>query len=300
MLPDAHAQVGNVTSVTIGDPFTIGEGGDMLDVALFVNESVLSSSLILPSQSIVVLNNSVDTVSQILVIESQQSRNVRSIIIDLDTTLGELQQTIDSTKRNTFQYNVTSLTDSVGITSIYLVIAEDFQPSTDDMVITDDGASGIALTVPLVDNVDPQGISNPLVDSLLYNTTYANNNIGLAIDFNTNVRVDGTHPIIADFLSFESDGTPVNDITRTFHEFELPPGPEPSGLTQERLAALIEVRNLALDQQNLQIDYWSDPTNPFADNRVMAQDRLNNANYHISITTIQRDSYQAELDRLTG
>ena len=75
---------------------------------------------------------------------------------------------------------------------------------------------------------------------------------------------------------------------------------EPSGLTQERLAALIEVRNLALDQQNLQIDYWSDPTNPFADNRTMAQKQLNNANYHISITTAQRDSYQTELDGLTG
>ena len=73
-----------------------------------------------------------------------------------------------------------------------------------------------------------------------------------------------------------------------------------SGLTQERLVALIEVRNLALEQQNYQIDYWSDPTNPFADDRVMAQDRIDNANYHISITTPQRDFHQTELDQLTG
>ena len=241
----------------------------------------------------------VDPLSERLIVDFG-AEDVQYFLIDLDTTLGELQQTLDSSDIIQFNYNVTSVTN--GTTDIYMVIF-------DDEVRTEQFRIGPGTAVSLVENGNPQGFIDfiPTATSFLplFDNTNAGKNIGYVISSSNTVTFSSgeQYPISLDFNTFDSSAMPINHISRT-SEYPIPqaitPEPEPPGLTQERLAALIEVRNLALEQQNYQINYWSDPTNPFADDMVMAQKQLNNANYHISITTMQRDSYQTELDGLTG
>ena len=296
MQQEAHAQT--VTSTTTGDPFTIGEGNQTLSVYEFASSPITSRD---PNNMLGshIGDYQVDLASERLIINA--TGNLQYLLIDLDTNLGELQQTIGTSSglsgTGVFNYNFTTLTNQNGTITISLVVFN-------DKAFTEQNRIGPGTGVPLVQNGDAQGSVTthtngfPSAPSLsdMYDTSLANKNIGYVIEFNNPVSVAGENPISVDFHLSN-----VNEITRTWHSQEIQPEPEsPSELTQERLVALIEVRNLALDQQNLQIDYWSDPTNPFADDMVMAQDRLSNANYHISITTAQRDSYQTELDGLTG
>ena len=294
MQQEAQAQV--VTSNTTGDPFTIGEGNSTLSLYSFASDPVDGGSEnIIPLQPQTLGSHAVDPISERLVLNFTSTQNLQHLLIDLDTTLGELQQTINQGgDMFMFNYNFTELTtDDYNIELSIAVF--------DDEVITEQNMLGAGSVTDIIIGDNPQG---SILDSLrffplLTNSTNADKSIGYRIWFYNPVTVNsGEYPISIDINSLESDGTtPISQITRTW---TYPLEPEPPGLTQERLAALIEVRNLALDQQNLQIDYWSNSTNPFADNRTMAQDRLNNANYHISITTAQRDSYQTELDGLTG
>ena len=259
---------------------------------------------IIPLQPQTLGSHAVDPISERLVLNFTNTQNLAYWFIDLDTTLGELQQTINSngTSYYVMNHNFTELTTQNYNSEIRLVVF-------DDDVITEQNMLGAGSAVYLVD-VDGGIRIGPTFFPSLHNSNNANKSIGYLIEFVNPVTVNsGEYPISMDINSFESDETPVNQITRTWtYPLEpeptpepIPPGPEsPSGLTQQQLVAVIAVRNLALEQANIILDYWSDPTNRLADDRVLAQEWIDHANFHISLTTIQRDFHQTELDQLTG
>ena len=256
--------------------FTLGEGSDTLRVGI-IDRVVVDRGGLTAHTINLVTNGTFDSATKRLVFSSDSSINARAIIIDMNATLGDLQGIITAGQDGFLNYDVSSLPTRNGNTDIYIFFG--------DMLIDDSDRVGPGTVIQLVENGNPRGsVANPSFLSSLIGSL-STSSIGLVIEFNTPVMIDGRHSIAVDFSTTLG-----------------PPGliPIPPGLTQQQQVALLAVRNLALEQQNFQIDYWSDPTNPFADDRVMAQDRLSNANYHISITTLQRDSLQAHLDGLTG
>ena len=69
--------------------------------------------------------------------------------------------------------------------------------------------------MPLVSNGNPQeSITITDTSTALFNSTLANKNIGLMIEFDLLILRD-KELISADFSSFESDGTQINHITRS-------------------------------------------------------------------------------------
>ena len=295
--PDAVGT--RVLATTIGDPFTIGEGNQTLSVYEFVSSPVTSGN----TNDIFARSlgdHQVDPTSERLILDVG-SRDLRYLLIDLDTTLGELQNTIISDDASTvvhFQYNFTELTTQNFIRDTHLVIF-------DDDVVTSQSRLGAGTTVSDLSSSfsRPAGdIAFNNVDDILVNATLAGKSIGYIIEFTPPVLVSGKNLISIDFSLLQSDRTPINHINRTWtNALEIPPGLTPEQETEYRnLSAAIQSRNLAIIQQNFQIDYWSDASNSLAGDSVMAQDRIERALDHIAQTTIQRDSLQAQLDSLTS
>ena len=234
--PDAAGV--RVLTTTIGDPFTIGEGSQTLGLYGASRNFVVAGNSILQQPVFGPDDLDVDS-SERLIFNVTTSVNLHYMFIDLDTNLGELQQTIDSTKQNHFQYNFTSLATPNGTTNIHLAIF-------DDDVYTSQGRIGAGTAVPLVENGDPQRqVTITDTTTAMFNSTLANKNIGYIIQFNNPVPLDaGNYPITFDFNTFESDRTPINFITRTFHVLVEPTFAESSldDITVEATGPQTDVR----------------------------------------------------------
>ena len=277
MQQDAQAQV--------SQNFTLGEGSDELRMAAF-DRSVTDGDnsdliAIVPNQ---VRTNTVDPINQRMILSSGPALLTQSILIDMNATLGDLQETINSDSTNIFTYDVIGFTSTPRNHNIYLFIADD------DVIFSGtESSASIGPIVPLVSNGDNQG-SVTITDTTtaMFDSTLANKNIGLYIEYN------GLIPL-------SSNPSNRHSIEADFSLSPIPPGlTSQQQVEYEKLVAVIAVRNLALEQANIILDYWSDPTNRLADDRVLAQEWIDHANFHISLTTIQRDFHQTELDQLTG
>ncbi|MCV0365936.1 MAG: hypothetical protein K5798_01545 [Nitrosopumilus sp.] len=223
-----------IPSLTTGDPFTLGESGVNPSGATIVasiqamasNVTLATSGIVGSSGTLVkptgsdLLGNSTGTVdvekfSQRGLLKAQNSVNasgtVSSVLIDLETTLEELQASIHDNRESTFtgynlfNYDVRSLSPSSGSVDIFIV------NSTSPILTTSGNSLILSTTLPdytqIVDGGSAQGfvsLNNTNVKNGLFNSTnVSTKNIGLLFQFTTPIAaLNATEPIAADFFSF--------------------------------------------------------------------------------------------------
>ena len=235
-----------IPTLSTGDPFTIGEGNSTLRVNIFngtlskgtisttANADVGDSGLI----TILGLNSTsgnqtskgtVDTFSQRAILNqtANQSAQIGQIIIDLDTTLDELQSTISQKKGeigivfNFFNYNVESF--DANKVSIYLLNQTgsilDYDSHYSNQVATT-SANAIVLAANATSQ-DYVSLDNK--DGQFFNTGVASDQqLGLLIEFdymgtdkNYGINgIDAKEAIVADFFSFGFTGNGVQSGER--------------------------------------------------------------------------------------
>ena len=239
-----------IPALRTGDPFTIGEGTSTPRVNLF-NGTVthgtasVAGNLAVGSTfayGITALNPSenitstaaVDAFSQraILSQTANATAQVSNVIVDLGTTLEELQNTIsvngtnsDGVAFNFFNYNVESFgANSTGV-SIFLL-------NQTGPILTTTGytGEGAVNAFTLVANGSSQGYVtlNTLDGALFTSTNPASQNLGFAIEFNRNdgsndlgkgiVGIDDKEAIVADFFSFGFSDDGVQSSERFAHQ----------------------------------------------------------------------------------
>ncbi len=226
-----------IPSLATGDPFTLGEGTSSLQV-LYMNDTIASSAApgvvgsTLPLSAASAANNGTGTASVqsfseraiIPVPTGFNSTTVSAVLIDLETTLEELQNTVNDntlstfTGFNMFNYDVRSFAPASGSVDIFLV------NSTGAIL---DGSNQFQIfagtnATSLIQSGDGQGYvsTNALTDLALFNAgvgasaAASAQNLGLLIQFSTPVTTSTeADPIVADFFSFgfENDGLAASE-----------------------------------------------------------------------------------------
>ncbi len=222
-----------IPTLRTGDPFTIGEGDSSLRVNIFDgtldkgaistagNAAVGTAGLI----TVTALNDTsgnqtssavVQTFSQRAILEQTANTSAQygQVIIDLDTTLDELQNTISQADAtgvvfNFFNYNVESFgADSDGV-SIYLLNQTTAILDDDSSYLnTADAANAIVL---VANGTGQDYITLDGLDDAFFNTGDARTQfLGLLIEFNyggtstdNGIRgIDDREVVVADFFSF--------------------------------------------------------------------------------------------------
>ncbi|MGY5147046.1 MAG: hypothetical protein ACW9W4_03490 [Candidatus Nitrosopumilus sp. bin_7KS] len=243
-----------IPALSTGDPFTLGESGvNPSGSTIAASIQVLASNVTLATIATGVgssgqittptgsnlLGNSTGTVdvekfSQRGLLKAANTVNstgtVSSILIDLETTLEELQASINDKRSTTFtgwnlfNYDIRSLSPTANSVDIFVV------NSTSSILTTSGDSLTLSASAPfyvqIVDGGSAQDLvtlNNSAVEAALFNTTGASGkNIGLLFQFNTAIAaLDATEPIVADFFSFgfsndglEADERIANQIIR--------------------------------------------------------------------------------------
>ena len=233
-----------IPALTTGDPFTLGEGTDFLQVSTY-NDTLAPTGGIAGSTGVTALAGgnttlggngtgtaTVDLFSERALVaittKDNPTSSVSAILIDLETTRAELNATINDNRNlgtgftgfNLFNYDVRSFGPAVGSVDIFLVsdtnaILDGFAPAEDDDV--NDGV----FTLMLVDGGSGQGLVSLDDDTMkvaLFDVTSAatTQNIGLIFQFDPPVAaLDAIYPIVADFFSFgfSDDGVQASERT---------------------------------------------------------------------------------------
>ena len=229
-----------IPTLSTGDPFTLGEADNLLDVYVrdsdtsntdqpFTTVGAIENSIF--SVSLDVNNNatlSVDSISQIGTIGNYaDSRNVVTIventdlmIIDLETTLEELQMSLTNTNAtdrgfatNFINYDFRSL-DITGTVNIGLI------STMQESILTDDSSTPVhnSVVLPLITGGSDTGYELIDEDTIrtIFNSTIFNSgttpldtrasqqNIGLLIQFEDHANLSDVadEPIVVDFFSF--------------------------------------------------------------------------------------------------
>ena len=232
-----------IPTLSTGDPFTIGEGTSTPTINIFNGST---ERLGLPAASVGTLavgttftwnitgftpalnsqnttsTAAVDAFSQraILSQTANTTAQVSNVIVDLGTTMSELQETIsvngtsnDGVAFNFFNYNVESFgANSTGVSIFLLNQTGAILTSTG---YTPEGNSTVPNAYVLVANGTSQGyVTLNLLDTALFSATApATQKLGLAIEFDRNtgaantlshgiVGIDDQEAIVADFFSF--------------------------------------------------------------------------------------------------
>ena len=245
-----------IPSLATGDPFTLGESGlgddDRLDVLTFNGDTKLVRT-VNDNKTIAEFNAPTANYWSPMVVESFSERGVmqgfrsldttpsngtiNTIFIDLETTLGELQDTINFNSTdssfagfNLFNYDIRSLGADGRSVDVFLV-------TSDNEIINNDNSFDLTATdvegVQLVDGQNAQGyfsISNATRDNYEDDNPYSLNavekiladkdnddvNLGLIFQFDSSIilpKYGDYHPIVADFFSFgfHNDGLIASD-----------------------------------------------------------------------------------------
>ncbi len=212
-----------IPSLTTGDPFTLGEGIDDT-LALYINANIDGNSIL--SGNITNATITVDAFSQrgIITVGAVNDAGSDSILIDFQTTMGDLRQTIGDTSTdgdligfNLLNIDVRSYNDA-GTFDIFLA------NSASDIILG--GGTDISKSVGtllIAEGVGPQSLTllNDVAvnEGLFSSQTPDTNNVGLLIqhvDDDTNIVTSGDiHPIVADFFSFgfSDDGVQASERT---------------------------------------------------------------------------------------
>ena len=245
-----------IPSLATGNPFTLGASGQYDDIggndlkiiafvgqiinATIINNNVNNGTMSIPNNTINSYNNATIKLGAYVDVERFSDRGViknfkyinntsgpvngivnstvQTILIDLDTTLGDLQNSInfDSNDKpfegfNLFNYDVRSLRANVGTVDIFLVNTNDTADLTSDYNIESDDL--IATT--LVSNANSQeyvSLTDINVSELSSDKT--SSNLGLIIQFESDFNLtNDRYPIVADFFSFGfyNDGLIASD-----------------------------------------------------------------------------------------
>ncbi|MDF2425422.1 MAG: hypothetical protein OPY08_03205, partial [Nitrosopumilus sp.] len=201
-----------IPSLTTGDPFTLGEGANST-LALYANVITFGSgntlAVTIPGSATI----PVDAFSKIGRVQSGNATSGpgNAIIIDYQTTMGDLRSTISDNRDGTgfHGYNFLNLDvrsfNNTGTFSVYLL------NSTTDIIVGN-ALSGAVGSLVLDTGLSPQSGLVSLNASAtivgLFDATKApdSNNVGLAIvhsgTTNQIVSSDDADPIVADFFSF--------------------------------------------------------------------------------------------------
>ena len=211
-----------IPSLVTGDPFTLGEGTNST-LAVYAtpgsglnNDGFLSASIIAATINVTSFSNigRIDAAGP----TSAATGGANSIIIDFQTTFGDLRSTLGNTNVtsasaserlhgfNLLNYDVRSFNDT-GTFSIWML------NSTTDIISASEGITTGIGSVLLAANVTSQGIINlnatgvDFFDSAVPDT----NNVGILIqhDGDTTNEIaasDDTDPIVVDFFSFGFTG----------------------------------------------------------------------------------------------
>jgi hypothetical protein len=208
-----------IPTLETGDPFTLGEVTSSLQV-ISTNNTVATSATVGTvgtTAAFANVNNTstatVQSFSQRAIIDHTTVNNatVTAIIIDLETTMEELQASINDnrvsafTGFNLFNYDVRSLSPAAGSVDVFIL------NSTNPIInSTGNGFATGTGTIQIVDGGNAQALLSldtataALFDGGITNAASAQN-IGLLFQFNTaitGVSVATDDPIVADFFSF--------------------------------------------------------------------------------------------------
>ena len=222
-----------IPSLVTGDPFTLGEGSNST-LALYANVTnysvagadlwfgVNASSTLLRVHSVNTATISIDSFSEIGRINSTGTagtslNGANAIIIDFQTTMGELRSTIGDTSitsglhgLNLLNLDVRSF-NNTGTFNVYLL------NSTTDIISSNNVADDTVGSLLLASGVSPQSltslnattINNQLFDKIIDSDGGAadSNNVGILIQHvgdTTNIveDADAIDPIVVDFFSF--------------------------------------------------------------------------------------------------
>ncbi len=238
-----------IPTLSTGDPFTIGEGTSKpkinifnatrtvlsdsvpknMDVGKLVNYTIIERS---PSGEDIIPTVKVDTFSQRAILEQKANltAQVGIVVVDLGTTMDELQNTInqvgtsdgnpkDGVAFNFFNYNV----ESFGASKVSIFLLNHTDP-----ILAENGTyigpqNNVRNAVVLVANGTGQGyVSLDGSDKYLFNATDPTiQNLGLAIEFDYDgsakrgvKNIDAKEAIVADFFSFGFTGNGVQSSER--------------------------------------------------------------------------------------
>ena len=237
-----NPDVSLIPSLSTGDPFTLGEGTSSLQVMTFNATLTGAPALVSAANSAVTVTAiaagsngtgtaAVESFSERAIVSITASNNasstvVAAVVIDLETTLEELQSSINDNRDlsvfagfNLFNYDVRSYEPVANSVDIFLL-------NSTASIINGTGAGehqfadGLVRATMLVDGGDGQGyVSIDAATANLFDGTSTNaastQNLGLLIQFNTAVTsgINTEDPIVADFFSFgiNDDGRQSSD-----------------------------------------------------------------------------------------
>lgn len=219
-----------IPSLVTGDPFTLNEAsGSNATKAIYFNTAGVAP-LKGASAGGNVNVTSFSDIGRVQAVNAGATEGMDSIVIDFQTTMGELRKTIGDTASTTGLKGLNLLNldvrsfNNTGTFNVYLL------NSTTDIILTGDITSSVG-SLLLASGVAPQSLSSingTLQTSKLFDTATSpdNNNVGVLIqhvDDTTNVVVstDDVDPIVVDFFSFgflndglENDERIANQIIR--------------------------------------------------------------------------------------
>ena len=190
-----------IPSLSTGDPFTLGEGDDTLAVATF-EDTIISGSTTISKDLHGFGFSDVDPFSQRLIIETNSTSKVKSVLVDLETTVAELHSSIHDSRDNSvtgfnlFNYDVRSFSGS-GDVFVYLYANTHIINNTDDTPFF----GGVAVEL-VSDGASQDYLSIDSLNADLFDTLDSDQQIGLVFEFENLVDADKRHPIVADFFSF--------------------------------------------------------------------------------------------------
>ena len=234
-----------IPAITLGDPFTLGEGARELRVVAgedFFTTNGISSDGTGQTRSNIgstTLSNgiaTVETFSERAIIEFDGIGTVTSvdtIILDLDTTIGELRDSINDNRPNAagnrnftgfnlFNYDFRSLGAAANSVDVYLVYEtagnSGFGLTADSIIDT----SGLYFenntnAVRIVEGGDAQDYVSldEMTGTLLGDSLADELSMGLLLEFSPPLDIDtiSKYPIVADFFSFgfNNDGRAGSD-----------------------------------------------------------------------------------------
>ena len=229
-----------IPTITTGDPFTLGEGAR--DLRVIAGENFFTTNGLQSDGTgrtrdlaIAAISNgtaTVETFSERAIISFDNIGTVTSvdtIVLDLDTTMGELRDSINDNRDssftgfNLFNYDVRSLgasaENSVNVYVVYETTGAEVGNRVADSVIDTSGLyfENRTLAFRIVQNGDAQdylslsGSSGSLFSGNIFDSS----KMGLLFEFSPALEIDvlKKYPIVADFFSFgfANDGLVASD-----------------------------------------------------------------------------------------
>ena len=209
-----------IPSLVTGDPFTLGEGDD--PGAFLIRDSLASDA---GMAGLEVQPLSERAIVSIVSAMDGSMVNASGLLIDLDTTMAELRETIqysdttgwstDFKGYNLLNYDVDSLTDYNAVDNIEI-----------KLVKVGDSSPGYASPVTLA--TGSHGLVNLSLDSVndhLFNATFDDSDsIGILYTWSPTQISEGDYPIVTDFFSFgfNDDGDRASErVANQIIRFEM-------------------------------------------------------------------------------